>query len=148
MHSESERLGLETMAENLRKRAATPYREKYFPSDGAGARAPVGIATSGAPAEARSAGPAGRAGAGVPAGPGTPARVSNGSGPQSLREPGPGLAKPYLRDVYDIHLEEGAGRSLHKEGDEIKRWDAEQRGAHYDDARYSQAGISRSYGLG
>ena len=38
VHTESERLGLEAMAENLKKRAATPYREKYFPSDGAGAK--------------------------------------------------------------------------------------------------------------
>ena len=145
VHAESERLGLEAMAEHLKKRAATPYREKYFPSDGAGANVPAGAATSGASAETRPAGPATRAGAQVPAGPNTPARVPSGSGPQSLREPSPGSAKPSLRDVYDIHLEEGAGRPLYKEGDEMKRWDADQRGAHYDDARYNQANIARNY---
>ena len=145
VHAESERLGLEAMAENLKKRAATPYREKYFPSDGAGAKTSKDAATSGALAEARSAGPATRAGAAVPAGPNTPARVPSGLAPQSLRELGPGSAKPYLRDVYDIHLEEGAGRPLYKEGDEMKRWDADQRGAHYDDARYDQSRIARNY---
>lgn len=85
----------------------------------------------------------------LPAGlasPGRPSRLPSGSGlEQSSHAPNPGLAKPFPRDVYDIHLEEGTGRPLYKEGDEVKRWDAEQRGAWYDDARYSQSGISRNY---
>ena len=59
--------------------------------------------------------------------PNRPARVPSGSDRQNLRELGPGSAKPYLRDACDIHLEEGAGRSLCKEGDEMVLWDANRR---------------------
>jgi len=79
------------------------------------------------------------------AGPNRPAHVPSGPRHQSLHGPILDLAKQSPRDVYDIYLEEGAGRPLYKEKDELLRWDADKQGVQYDDTRYNQESIRRNY---
>ncbi len=63
----------------------------------------------------------------VPGAPGraprTPAPLPSGLDPQKMRAAP--LKSRGPRDVYDVYLEEGAGRPLYKERDKLLRWDTD-----------------------